>query len=61
MGGTITVASVPGQGSTFRIWLPADLESAGGDGHGEPGLAGQIEEDRAAERPAEAGVVTPGE
>ena len=22
-GGTITVASVPGMGATFRIWLPA--------------------------------------
>ncbi|HEV8419813.1 MAG TPA: ATP-binding protein [Actinomycetota bacterium] len=61
MGGTITVASVPGQGSTFRIWLPADLKSADGRGQGEPGLADQIEEERAAERPAEAGVVTPGE
>jgi signal transduction histidine kinase len=61
MGGTVTVASVPGQGSTFRIWLPADLEGAVGEAQGEPQLADRIDGDRAAERPAQAGAVTPGE
>jgi signal transduction histidine kinase len=54
MGGTITVASVPGQGSTFRIWLPTDIESADGQGLGEPKRVEQIDVDPFQQRAAEA-------
>jgi signal transduction histidine kinase len=61
MGGTITVASVAGQGSTFRIWLPTDLESANGQDFAEPGLADQLEAGRAQPPTAEAAALRPGE
>jgi signal transduction histidine kinase len=54
MGGTISVASVPGQGSTFRIWLPADMEGGDGQAAGEPTSV-----ERAPGRAAEAGAVMP--
>jgi signal transduction histidine kinase len=61
MGGTITVASVAGQGSTFRIWLPTDLESANGQDSGTPEPAEQLEDGGAQPPPAEAAAVRPGE
>jgi signal transduction histidine kinase len=61
MGGTITVASVAGQGSTFRIWLPTDLESANGQDYGEPKFAEQLGGGRAQPPTAEAAGVRPGE
>jgi two-component system phosphate regulon sensor histidine kinase PhoR len=35
MGGTVSVTSVPEQGSTFRVWLPADLETGNGQASGQ--------------------------
>jgi signal transduction histidine kinase len=61
MGGIITVTSVPGEGSTFRIWLPVDMETANGQAPDEPAIGEQIGEARAEPRSAEAGAITPGE
>jgi signal transduction histidine kinase len=44
MGGTISVTSVSGQGSTFRIWLPADMEGGNGFAPGEPRAVVQEQE-----------------
>lgn len=52
MGGTVSVTSVREHGSTFRVWLPADLESGNGQASGETHVAQQT---------AEAGAVTPRE
>lgn len=35
MGGTVSVTSLPEQGSTFRVWLPADLETGNGQASGQ--------------------------
>ncbi|HYT80331.1 MAG TPA: ATP-binding protein [Actinomycetota bacterium] len=62
MGGTITVASVPGRGATFRIWLPANIEGAYGEALGEPEVAaGQEDGDRTRRRAAEPSGITPAE
>lgn len=61
MGGTITVASVPGQGSTFRVWLPADMEGADGHALGGEDSATRAEEDGAGHRTADAGAIMPAE
>jgi signal transduction histidine kinase len=62
MGGTITVTSVIGEGSTFRMWLPVVLQSEDGKGIGEPAIADALEDAGAEERAAGAGVTfTPGE
>jgi signal transduction histidine kinase len=44
MGGTISVTSVSGQGSTFRIWLPADMEGGNGFAPEEPRAVVQAQE-----------------
>jgi signal transduction histidine kinase len=61
MGGTITVTSGIGEGSTFRVWLPVVLPSEDGEDLGESTMAGALEKAGAEERPAGAGVVTPRE
>jgi signal transduction histidine kinase len=61
MGGAITVASVSGQGATFRIWLPAEMERADGQALDEPEIADRPYGEPTAERVTEAGAVTPGE
>jgi signal transduction histidine kinase len=61
MGGTITVASVLGQGSTFRIWLPVELEGPDGQGPAVPVRAEHVEDGQPDQRTAEAGAVTQGE
>ena len=39
MGGDLTVASVPGRGSTFSLWLPVATPSHADAGHSDPAAA----------------------